>query len=70
MRGPAAAEMQDMAQADLRRVERAARKSRSARQELRQAILLAREAGETFEDIGGAAGLSRQRVSQIVSGKE
>jgi DNA-directed RNA polymerase sigma subunit (sigma70/sigma32) len=62
--------MQDMAQADLRRVERAARKSRSARQELRQAILLAREAGETFEDIGGAAGLSRQRVSQIVSGKE
>jgi DNA-directed RNA polymerase sigma subunit (sigma70/sigma32) len=37
------------------------------REELRVAILLARDAGETFDDIGGAAGLSRQRVQQIVA---
>jgi hypothetical protein len=58
--------MPEMAQHDLRRVERAARKAASARLELRQAILLARESGETFEDIAHAAGLSRQRVQQIV----
>ncbi len=59
--------MAAMAQADLRRVERAARKIARDREELRVAILLARDAGETFEDIGSAAGLSRQRVQQIVS---
>jgi DNA-directed RNA polymerase sigma subunit (sigma70/sigma32) len=47
-------------------VERAARKAAQSRVELRQAILLARESGETFEDIATAAGLSRQRVQQIV----
>jgi DNA-directed RNA polymerase sigma subunit (sigma70/sigma32) len=55
-----------MAQRDLRRVERAARQADAARSELRQAILLAREAGETLDDIGRAAGLSRQRVAQII----
>jgi DNA-directed RNA polymerase sigma subunit (sigma70/sigma32) len=56
----------DVAQADLRRIERAARNVAAARRELRQAIMLAREAGETFEDIGRAAGVSRQRIAQIV----
>jgi DNA-directed RNA polymerase sigma subunit (sigma70/sigma32) len=58
-----------VAQRDLRRVERAARDLDKARDELRRSILLAREAGETFEDIGRAAGLSRQRVQQIVRGE-
>jgi DNA-directed RNA polymerase sigma subunit (sigma70/sigma32) len=55
-----------VAQRDLRRVERAARALDTARSELQRAILLARDAGETFDDIGRAAGLSRQRVQQIV----
>jgi hypothetical protein len=55
-----------VAQADLRRVERAALKSRVARTELVQAIKLARASGETFESIAGAAGLSRARIQQIV----
>lgn len=54
-----------MAQRDLRRIERAARKVDDAREELRAAIVQARKAGETFEDIGRAAGLSRQRAQQI-----
>jgi len=57
---------QHVAKQDLERVGRAARKSVSAREELRQAILLARASGETFEDIAAAAGLSRQRIQQIV----
>lgn len=59
--------MADMAQADLRRVERAALKATAAREELRVAMELAREAGETMVDIARSAGLSRQRVSQILS---
>jgi DNA-directed RNA polymerase sigma subunit (sigma70/sigma32) len=59
-----------MAQRDLRRVAAAARKlervNAKARAELRAAILQAREAGETFRDIGNAAGLSHVRVQQIV----
>jgi DNA-directed RNA polymerase specialized sigma24 family protein len=55
-----------MAQTDLRRVERAARKSTAAREELRQAILLARASGETFADIAAVAGVTPQRVQQIV----
>ena len=57
-----------MAQADLRRVERAAADSVKAREQLRVAITLARAAGETLVDIGRAAGLSRQRIAQILSG--
>jgi len=60
------ANLAGVAQRDLRRVERAARKMDLARDELRQAIVQARSAGETFDDIGRAAGLSRQRVQQIV----
>ncbi len=59
--------MAPMSQSDLRRVERAARKVAKGREELRVAIGLARDAGETLEDIGAAAGLSRQRVSQILA---
>ena len=33
---------------------------------LRQAILLARASGETYADIAAAAGLSPQRIQQIV----
>ena len=56
-----------VAQRDLRRIGRATRDLDKAREELRTAILLARNAGETYDDIGRAAGLSRQRVQQIVS---
>jgi DNA-directed RNA polymerase sigma subunit (sigma70/sigma32) len=55
--------------ADLDRVERAALSTMKARERLRKAILQAREADETFEDIGRAAGLSRQRIQQIHKGK-
>lgn len=61
------ANVSGMAQSDLRRVERAARNAAKARDELRVAILLAHDAGETMSDIARAAGLSRQRVSQIVA---
>jgi DNA-directed RNA polymerase sigma subunit (sigma70/sigma32) len=55
-----------MAKSDLRRVERAAAKAAQSRDELRVAINLARAAGETLEDIGRAAALSRQRIAQIL----
>ena len=55
-----------VAKRDLKRVERAARKADDAREELRHAIEQARAAGETLDDIGRAAGLSRQRISQIL----
>jgi DNA-directed RNA polymerase sigma subunit (sigma70/sigma32) len=55
-----------VAKRDLKRVERAARRVDLARDDLRAAILLAKEAGETFEDIGRAAGVSRQRIQQIL----
>jgi len=57
-----------MAQGDLRRVERAAANAAKSREELRVAITLARAAGETLEDIGRAAGLSRQRIAQVLRG--
>lgn len=61
------ANMPDMAQADLRRVERAARRAAEAREELRVAMRLAHAAGETMSDIARVAGVSRQRVSQILA---
>jgi hypothetical protein len=39
-----------------------------ARDELRQSIEIARGDDETLEDIGPAAGLSRQRISQVLKG--
>jgi DNA-directed RNA polymerase sigma subunit (sigma70/sigma32) len=44
----------------------AARKATSAREGLRQAILLAKSSGETYNDIGNAAGVTAQHVQQIV----
>jgi DNA-directed RNA polymerase sigma subunit (sigma70/sigma32) len=55
-----------MAQADLRRVEKAALSVKEAREELRVAITLARAAGETLDDIARMAGVTRQRISQIL----
>jgi DNA-directed RNA polymerase sigma subunit (sigma70/sigma32) len=57
-----------MSRADLRRVERAAADAARAREQLRVTITLARAAGETLVDIGRAAGLSRQRIAQILRG--
>jgi hypothetical protein len=58
-----------VAQRDLRRVSRAAKASDRARAELHDAIVQARKAGETLRDIGAAAGLSHQRIMQILRGK-
>jgi DNA-directed RNA polymerase specialized sigma24 family protein len=55
-----------MAQADLRRVASAAAKLERVKTDLRMAIVRARESGETYRDIGEAAGLSHPRVIQIV----
>jgi DNA-directed RNA polymerase sigma subunit (sigma70/sigma32) len=44
-------------------------KSAKAREELRQAINLARASGETLQDIGAAAGVSAERIRQIVAEK-
>jgi transcriptional regulator with XRE-family HTH domain len=57
-----------MARGDLRRVERAAETAAKSREELRVSINIARAAGETLADIGRAAGLSRQRIAQILRG--
>jgi hypothetical protein len=55
-----------VAQVDLRRVARSARKVEQAKAELRGAILSARASGETYRDIGQAAGLTHGRIVQIV----
>ena len=59
-----------MAQSDLRRVARAARKlektTSELREELREAIMRARDSGETYRSIAEAAGLSHPRIIQIV----
>lgn len=55
-----------MAKADLDRVRRSADKVVQAREELLRAILKARDAGETHHAIADAAGLTRQRVQQIM----
>jgi hypothetical protein len=59
----------EMAERDLRRVERAAVKVAEARQELRVAIELARASGETLQAIGDRAGLTATRIKQILDGK-
>jgi DNA-directed RNA polymerase specialized sigma24 family protein len=64
-----------MAAASLARVDRAATKVRRAekalqraREDLREAIVAARESGETFAAIARILGVSRQRVKQIAGG--
>lgn len=59
--------MSNMARRDLLRVERVARDIDRGRELLRDAIVTAYEAGETMQDIATAAGLSRQRVSQLLA---
>jgi transcriptional regulator with XRE-family HTH domain len=59
-----------MAQADLRRVARAARKRERAEAELYEAIVAARASGETYRDIAKAAGLSHQGVWKIMQARQ
>jgi hypothetical protein len=56
-----------VAQADLRRVARAAARIEKARAELAQAILLAHESGESLRDIAPYAGLSYSRVHDLLA---
>lgn len=55
-----------MAQADLRRVARAAARIEKARAELAQAILRAHESGESLRDIAPYAHLSYSRVHDLL----
>ena len=55
-----------MARVDLRRVQRAAQRVRECRDELEAAIEAASASGETYRDIALAAGMSHQRVGQII----
>lgn len=56
-----------VAQSDLRRVERLARKVAESRDELRDAMVAAHDSGESYRDIARAAGISHQRVAQIIT---
>lgn len=56
-----------MTQSDLRRVERCAAAWQDARADLERAIQAARASGETYRDIAKAAGLSYQRVWQLLN---
>ncbi len=51
---------------ELTKVQRAADKVELARAELRAAILAARSAGATMPEIAAAAGVTKQRVHQII----
>jgi hypothetical protein len=55
-----------MTQADLRRIERAKQRLDDAREEMFVSLLIARESGESLRDIAKAAGMSHQRVHQIL----
>jgi DNA-directed RNA polymerase sigma subunit (sigma70/sigma32) len=62
-----------MATAALQRVARAVEKAkraeeglRAAREELRAAVIAARDAGETLAAIARTAGVTRQRIKQII----
>jgi predicted transcriptional regulator len=55
-----------MTERDLDRVNRAANAAVRSRAELHAAIVAAHENGETYRRIAEAAGLSYQRVAQIV----
>lgn len=62
-------QLDPMAQADLRRVERARKHVLEAREELENAIRDAVASGETYRDVAARAGMSHQRVAQIVAAK-
>ena len=57
----------DMAQTDLRRVERSRAQLDRAREQWKLAILDAVASGETYKDVARHAGISHQRVGQIVN---
>jgi DNA-directed RNA polymerase specialized sigma24 family protein len=63
----AAAPLNEVAQA-ARKVRRAEEALRHAREDLRAAIMEARENGETFAAIARTLGVTRQRVKQIAGG--
>lgn len=56
-----------MAMSDLRRVQRCAHKLEETRQDLKDAIRQAHQSGETYRDIARYAGMSHQRIAQIVN---
>lgn len=58
-----------MARADLDRVEKARKQLVDAQDRLHEAIIAAVKSGETYRDVGARAGLSHQRVAQIVRGQ-
>jgi len=57
----------NMARVDLRRVAKARRRLEAALKERDDAILAAVASGETYRDVARIAGLSFQRIAQIVS---
>lgn len=54
--------------AELERVDAAARQVSAAKTERELAILAAYDAGASLREIGRAAGVSHQRVAQIING--
>lgn len=55
-----------MTASDLRRVRRAAEGRTAAEDEWRRALVLARSSGESYVDIAAVAGVSDERVRQVV----
>jgi hypothetical protein len=55
-----------MPERDLARIELAAERAKEARAELERAIVQAHERGDSLRTIAEAAGLSHQRVHQII----
>ena len=56
-----------MGRREIAKVERATVRAAEARAALHLAIRQAREAGETMPTIAGAAGLTKQRIAQILA---
>lgn len=59
-----------MAKKDLKRVRDARQRISGAERELVLALVAAHESGETYRDIGLEAGLSHQRVHEIVRAEQ
>lgn len=55
-----------MVSRELQRVETTSKRSAAARIAFVRAIVAAKKAGETHQDIADAAGLTRQRIAQIL----
>jgi hypothetical protein len=65
--GGVCGEARKVARADLNRVTKCTEALEAARAALREAMRAAKSSGETYEDIGRAAGVSRQRAFQIIN---